>query len=87
MARITTSRPLAFVPLALPPLPTSLLLLSAAFGSLVLAGLAALTLIPLLVLVGGLVVWILATLLFGWAGIEALAACERWMERQSRFQR
>ncbi len=76
-----------FAPLALPPLPTSLLLVSAAVGSLVLAGLAALTLIPLLVLVGGFAVWILATLLLGWAGIEALAACERWMERQSRFQR
>jgi hypothetical protein len=84
---MTPSRPLAFVPLALPPLPTSLLLVSAAFGSLVLAGLAALTLIPLLVMVGGLIVWILATLLLGWAGIEALAACERWMEHQSRFQR
>ena len=41
----------------------------------------------LLVLVGGFAVWILASLLLGWAGIEALAACERWMERQSRFQR
>ena len=84
---MTPSRPMTFLSLALPSLPTSLLLVSAAFGSLVLAGLAALTLIPLLVLVGGLIVWILATLLFGWAGIEALAACERWMERQSRFQR
>ncbi len=87
MARFTPLRPRAFAPLALPPLPTSLLLVSAAFGFLLLAGLAALTLIPLLVLVGGLVVWILASLLIGWAGIEALAACERWMERQSRFQR
>lgn len=81
------SRPTGFAPLALSPLPTSLLLVSAAVGSLVLAGLAALTLIPLLVLVGGFAVWILATLLLGWAGIEALAACERWMESQSRFQR
>jgi len=72
--------------LALPPLPTSLLLASAAVGSLVLASLAALTLIPLLVLLGGFVVWILASLLLVWSGIEALAACERWMERQSRFQ-
>jgi hypothetical protein len=73
--------------LALPPLPASLLLASAAIGSLVLSALAALTLIPLLVLLGGLVAWILATVLLGWAGIEALAALERWMERQSRFQR
>jgi hypothetical protein len=73
--------------LALPPLPASLLLASAAIGSLVLSALAALTLIPLLVLLGGVVAWILATVLLGWAGIEALAALERWMERQSRFQR
>ncbi|MFN9645414.1 MAG: hypothetical protein ACK6BG_09935 [Cyanobacteriota bacterium] len=45
------------------------------------------TLIPLLVLLGGFVLWIAATLLLGWAGIEALAACERWMEGDPRFQR
>jgi hypothetical protein len=81
------SRPAVLAHLALPPLPASLLLASAAIGSLVLSALAALTLIPLLVLLGGLVAWILATVLLGWAGIEALAALERWMERQSRFQR
>jgi hypothetical protein len=81
------SHPTVFSPLTLPPLATGLLLASAALGSLVLASLAAFTLIPLLVLVGGFAVWILASLLLGWAGIEALAACERWMERQARFQR
>ncbi len=80
-------RPPLLSPLALPPLPASLLLASAAIGFLVLAGLAALTLIPLLVLLGGAVLWIVTTLLLGWAGIEALAACERWMERNPRFQR
>jgi hypothetical protein len=54
---------------------------------MVLSALAALTLIPLLVLLGGFVLWIVVTLLLGWAGIEALAACERWMERHPRFQR
>jgi hypothetical protein len=56
-------------------------------GCIVLTSLAALTLIPLLVLLGGLALWLVATLLLGWAGIEALAACERWMERHPRFQR
>lgn len=81
------SRPILFSPLALPSLPASLLLASAAVGCIVLASLAALTLIPLLVLLGGIALWIVATLLLGWAGIEALAACERWMERNPRFQR
>lgn len=81
------SRTTIFAPLALPPLPASLLLASAAVGCIVLTSLAALTLIPLLVLLGGLALWLVATLLLGWAGIEALAACERWMERHPRFQR
>ena len=81
------SRPTLFAPLALPSLPASLLLASAAVGCIVLTTLAALTLIPLLVLVGGLVLWVVTSLLLGWAGIEALAACERWMERHPRFQR
>lgn len=81
------SRPTLFSPLALPSLPASLLLASAAVGFIVLTSLAALTLIPLLVLLGGIALWIVATLLLGWAGIEALAACERWMERHPRFQR
>ncbi len=81
------SRPTLFAPLALPPFAASLLLLSSAVGIVVISALAALTLIPLLVLLGGFVLWIMVTLLLGWAGIEALAACERWMERHPRFQR
>ncbi|MFN9621767.1 MAG: glypican [Cyanobacteriota bacterium] len=81
------SRPRLWAPLALPPLPTSLLLVSAAVGLLVLSAFAALTLIPLVVLLGGVILWVVVTLLLGWAGIEALAACERWMERHPRFQR
>jgi len=81
------SRPTLFSPLALPPLLMSLLLASAAVGVIVLTGLAALTLIPLLLILGGLALWIVVTLLLAWAGLEALAACERWMERQPRFQR
>ncbi len=81
------SRPTLLVPLAIPPLPASLLLVSAAVGSIVLGVFAAFTLIPLLLVLGGVVLWIVVTLLLGWAGIEALAACERWMERDPRFQR
>lgn len=71
----------------MPPLVMSLLLLSAAVGSVVLVGLAAVTLVPLLV--GLLVVagWITALLLLAWAGIEALAALERWLENDPRFRR
>jgi len=81
------NRPTLISPLALPPLPASLLLASAAVGCIVLGSLAALTLVPLLVLLVGVALWIVSTGLLGWAGIEALAACERWMERNPRFQR
>lgn len=74
-------------PLSIRPLPASLLLLSAAIGFLVIVPLAVLTLVPLVVLLGGMAVWLLASLLLGWAGIEAMAALERWMERDPRFQR
>ena len=70
-----------------PPLLLSLLLLSAAVGSVVLIGVAAVALVPLLVaalLVAG---WLVALVLLGWAAIEALAALERWFESDTRFQR
>jgi hypothetical protein len=81
------SRPTLFAPLVLPPLPASLLLVSAALGSIVLSVFMAFTLVPLFLLLGGVVLWIVVTLMLGWAGIEALAFCERWMERDPRFQR
>lgn len=46
-----------------------------------------LTLLPLVMGVGLLVAWILVALLVVWGGIEALAALERWLERDPRFQR
>lgn len=63
------------------------LLLSAAIGFPVLMGFAVVALIPLLLLLGSIVFWIGSTVLIGWAGIEVLAACERWIERNPRFQR
>lgn len=70
-----------------PPLLLSLLLFSAAVGSVVLVAVAAVTLVPLLV--GALLVagWLLALLLLGWAAIEGLAAVERWFENDPRFHR
>lgn len=69
------------------PLPASLLLIATALGSLVLAAIALLTLVPLVMIAGGMVIAVVATLLLGWAGIEALAAFERWMDHDLRFQR
>ena len=46
-----------------------------------------LALIPLVVGVGALVVWLASALILGWAGIELLAALERWLENDPRFQR
>jgi protein-S-isoprenylcysteine O-methyltransferase Ste14 len=76
-----------FSPNKIAPLPASLLLIATAIGSVVLAGIALVTLVPLVMIVGGMVIAIVATLLLGWAGIEALAAFERWMDRDPRFQR
>ena len=76
-----------FSPIKIAPLPASLLLIATALGSVVLAGIALLTLVPLVMIVGGMVITIVATLLLGWAGIEALAAFERWMDHDPRFQR
>lgn len=69
------------------PLPASFLLLATAIGVPVVIALAVLTLVPMVVLLGGLALWVSATLLLGWAGIEVLAAIERWLEGDPRFQR
>jgi hypothetical protein len=74
-------------PIKIAPLPASLLLIATALGSIVLTGIAVVTLVPLVVVVGGMAVALVATLLLGWAGIEALAAFERWMDHDPRFQR
>ena len=46
-----------------------------------------LALFPLLIGLGILAFWFVALLLIGWGGIELMAALERWLERDSRFQR
>lgn len=74
-------------PLTIRPVFASLLLFSAAVGLLALVGLSVFTLIPLVVMLGVIAVWSVTILLIGWGCIEALAACERWMEQDPRFQR
>jgi hypothetical protein len=73
--------------LRLRPLPASLALLTMAVGSIVLIGVTTLAMVPVLIGVGLFLSWLVAALLLGWAGIEALAALERWIENDPRFQR
>jgi hypothetical protein len=53
----------------------------------VLAGVAAVALIPVVFSLAVVVGWVAALLLLGWAGIEGLAALERWFENDPRFHR
>lgn len=70
-----------------PPALVAPVLALAAVGAVVVIPLVALAAIPVVVttllLAGGIVVFGLSI----WAGIEALAALERWMESDPRFQR
>lgn len=68
------------------PLPASLWLVSAGVGAVVLGITATMALVPVVIGVGLLAVFLVAALLMGWAGLEALAALERWMERDARFK-
>lgn len=73
--------------LSLRPLPTALLLVCAGVGACVLGTFFTLTLVPLLVAAGVLAAFLIGGVVCAWAGVEALAALERWLERDSRFQR
>lgn len=70
-----------------PPLAASLVLLCAAVGSIVLAGVAAVALIPVVFSLAVVLGWLVALVLGGWAAIEGLAALERWFENDQRFHR
>lgn len=72
---------------SIPPLSASLLLVATGVGCLVLVSMATLALVPVLVTLGFLAALVLAALFCGWAGIEGLAALERWMESDPRFKR
>jgi len=80
---VTVTKPI----LRTPPLVTSLALVSMAVGSTVLIGITTLAMVPVLIGIGLVASWILALLLLCWAGIEAMAALERWFENDPRFQR
>lgn len=70
-----------------PPLAAGLVLLCAAVGSIVLAGFAAVALIPVVFTLVVVIGWLAALVLLGWAAIEGLAALERWFENDPRFHR
>ncbi|MEB3266706.1 MAG: glypican [Cyanobacteriota bacterium] len=67
------------------PVGFSLVLLSAAVGAPIVLGVALLMVIPLAVSFGLVAIWIVAAVLIAWAGIEGMAALERWMENDPRF--
>lgn len=71
----------------MPPLAASLVLLCAAVGSIVIAGFAAVAVIPVVFTLVVVLGWLAALLLLGWAAIEGLAALERWFENDPRFHR
>ncbi|MEB3304457.1 MAG: glypican [Cyanobium sp.] len=73
--------------LNIPSLPAGLLLVATALGAMLLASFILVTLVPLVLILGGIATSIVVMLLLGWASIEGLAAFERWMEQDPRFQR
>lgn len=73
--------------LRIPPLPASLALLGTALAVVPVIGIATLALLPLVAVGALLVGWVVVSLLLAWAGIEGMAALERWLERDPRFQR
>ena len=54
---------------------------------MVLIGFLSVAVVPLLVAGGLLLALVAGAIVFGWAGIEALAAMERWIEDDPRFRR
>jgi len=69
------------------PLRNGALAVCTAVGALVITLAVLLALIPLAVSVGAFLVWLAVALILGWVGIELLAALERWLENDPRFQR
>jgi len=67
------------------PLGLSLALVCMAVGAPIVLGTLLLLVVPMAFGLGLVLVWLVAALLLGWAGIEALAALERWMENDRRF--
>lgn len=70
-----------------PSLTQGLLVACTGIGALVVLSAVSLALIPMLVGLGVVAFWIVSLVLISWGGIELMAALERWLERDSRFQR
>ena len=69
------------------PLRDGVLAVCTVVGALVITLAVSLALIPFVVGVGALVIWLALAIILGWAGIELMAALERWFENDPRFQR
>ncbi len=70
-----------------PTLTQGLLIVCTGVGALVIFAAVSLALIPMLVGFGVLAFWVVSLVLIVWGGIELMAGLERWLERDSRFQR
>jgi hypothetical protein len=68
-------------------LTASIALTCTAIGAAVLIGITTVALVPIVIGLGLLAAWLVVALLLGWAGIEGLAALERWFENDPRFHR
>jgi hypothetical protein len=64
-----------------------LLIACTGVGALVLVGVFSVALLPMIIGVGVLAVWLVSLVLIAWGGVELMAALERWLENDSRFQR
>ena len=69
------------------PLRAGVLAICTVVGALVITLAVSLAFVPLVLGVGAFVVWLALALILGWAGIELLAALERWLENDPRLQR
>jgi hypothetical protein len=69
------------------PFRAGVLAVCTVVGALVITLAVSLAFIPLVVGGVALVVLLALALIFSWAGIELMAALERWFENDPRFQR
>ena len=70
-----------------PTLQRGVLIACTAVGAVVLFAAVSLALLPLVIAAVVFGVLVVAALLIGWGGIEGMAALERWLENDARFQR
>jgi hypothetical protein len=67
--------------------PGALTLACTAIGAAMLLGITVVVLTPVVIGLGVVIAWLVASLLLAWLGIEAMAALERWLENDARFLR